>query len=73
MLFICLYRSTSQTHDQLEDFLKSLDLLLSDINDAFTGDFNPTSLKGWNRDKDYLERLEIDSIAPAAGYNQIIK
>ena len=33
LFFTCLYRSTSQTHDQLDDFLEKLDLLLSDIDD----------------------------------------
>ena len=47
LFFTCLYRSTSQTHDQLDDFLEKLDLLLSDIDDLnrycsiFTRDLNP--------------------------------
>ena len=48
--FTSLYRSPSQTHDQIEDFYKILDLLLASINDlnpycsVFTGDFNGGTL-----------------------------
>lgn len=72
--FTYLSRYLSQTHDQLEDFYKLLDVLLSSFNGlnpyycVVVGDFNVTSSNWWNIDKDSLEGLEIDS----AGYNQII-
>ena len=48
--FLCLYRSPSQTQDELEEFCNDLNSLLSNVNDVnvslsvTTGDFNGVSL-----------------------------
>ena len=51
--FTCLYRSSSQTSEEFNDFCTGLNLLLSNINDlnpafsVITGDFNARSPQWW--------------------------
>ena len=76
--FTCLYRSPSQSHEELESFCSNLDLLLSNINDQhpacsiIMGDFNAKYWKWCTTDKNNTAGLEIDSITTASGYSQTI-
>ena len=55
--FTCLYRSPSQSHEELESFCPSLDSFLSNINDQHpacsiaVGDFNTKCSKWCTSDK----------------------
>ena len=66
--FTFLYRSPSQSHEELESFCSSLDSLLSNRNDQHPtcsiviGDFNATCSKWYSSDKDNTAGLELDSI-----------
>ena len=77
-LFTCLYRSPSQSHEELANFCSNLDLILSNINDqhpAFsivTGDFNANFLKWRATDKNNMAGFELDSIKTTAAYSQMI-
>ena len=76
--FTCLYRSQSQSHEELERFCSSLDSLLSNINDQHPacsiviGDFNTRCSKWCTSDKDNTAGLELHSIPITAGYSQMI-
>ena len=76
--FACLYRSPSQSHEELESFRSNLDSVLSNINDQHTvcsiviGDFNAKCSKWCTTDKDNTAGLELDSITTTAGYSQMI-
>ena len=76
--FTCLYRSPSQSHEELKSFSLNLDLLLSNINNQHPacsiviGDFNAKFSKCCTTDKNNTAGLEIDSITTAAGYSQMI-
>ena len=58
--FTCLYRSPSQSHEELESFCSSLDFLLSNINDQHPacsiviGDFNAKCSKWCTADKNNI-------------------
>ena len=73
--FTCLYRSPSQTHDELECFCASFDLLLSNINDLHPtssivlGDFNAKCLKWCASDKNNSAGIELDNITTTSDYN----
>ena len=73
--FTCLYRSPSQSHEELESFCSSLDSVVSNTNDQqparsiVRGDFNAKCSKWCTSDK---EILELDSITTTAGYSQMI-
>ena len=72
--FTCLYRSPNQNHEELENFISNLDLLLSNINDnhptcsILIGDFNAKSLKRCS-DKSNRAGIELDNITTSAGYS----
>ena len=72
--FTCLYRSPSQSHEELESFCAILDSLLSNINDQHRacsiviGDFNANCQKWCTTNKDSTTGLELDSITTTAGY-----
>ena len=76
--FTCLYRSPSQSHEELESFCSNLESLVSNINDqhpAFSiviGDFNAKCSKWCTTDKDNTAGLELDNITTTAGYNEMI-
>ena len=76
--FTCLYKSPSQSHEELERFCSNLDLLFSNINDQHPacsiaiGDFNAKWLKWCTTDKNNTAGPEIDSITTAAGYSQMV-
>ena len=63
--FTCLYRSSSQTSEEFEDFCTDLNLFLSNINDlnpafsAITGDFNARLPQWWALDKENNEGREL--------------
>ena len=63
-----MYRSPSQTTDELEEFCNDLNLLLSTVNDVnatlsvITSDFNAKSYRWWSLDKE----------TSACGYSQLI-
>ena len=73
-----LYRSPSQSHEELESFCSSLDFLLSNINDQHPTcsivieDFNAKCSKWCTSDKDNTAGFELDSITTTAGYSQMI-
>ena len=66
--FTYLYRSPSQSHEELESFCSDLDSLLSNINNQHPacsivlGDFNAKCSKWCATDKDSTGDLELDSI-----------
>ena len=74
----CFYRSTSQSHDKLENFRSELNLLLTNINNnqpacsILIGDFNTKCSKWCSSDKNNIVGLEIDSITTTVGYSQLI-
>ena len=76
--FTCLYRSPSQSHEDLESFCYSLDSLHSNINDQHPvcliviGDFSVKCSKWCTSDKDNTTGLELDSNTTTAGYSQMI-
>ena len=76
--FTCLYRSPSQSHEELDTFCSNLDLLLSNINNNYPncsiliGDFNAKSSKWCSSDKDNKAGCELDNITTSAGYSQMI-
>ena len=76
--FTCLYRSPSQSHDELERFCANFDLLLSNINDLHPtcsialGDFNAKYSKSCASDKNNSVVIELDNITMTSGYNQVI-
>ena len=76
--FTCLYRSPSQSHEELDIFCSNLDLLLSNINNnhpncsILIGDFNAKSSKWCCSSKDNKAGCELDNITTFAGYSQMI-
>ena len=78
MFFTCLYRSPSQSHDELEHFCADFDLLLSNINDLHPtcsivlSDFNGKCSKWCPSDKSNRAGIELDNITTTSGYNQMI-
>ena len=76
--FRCLYRSPSQSHEELDTFCSNLDLLLSNINNnhpncsILIGDFNAKSSRWCSSDKDNKAGCELDNITTSAGYSQMI-
>ena len=76
--FICLYRSPSQTSEELEDFCTDLNLFLSNINDinpaysVIIGDFNARSPQLRALDKENNEGRKISFLTSSAGYSQLI-
>ena len=73
--FTCLYRSPSQSHDELERFCANFDLLLSNINDLHPtcsivlGDFNAKCSKWCASDRNNSAGIELDNITTTSGYN----
>ena len=76
--FTCLYRSSSQSHEELDIFCSNLDLLISNINNnhpncfILIGDFNAKSSKWCSSDKDNKAGCELDNVTTSAGYSQMI-
>ena len=76
--FTCLYRSPSQSHDELERFCINFDLLLSNISNfhptcsLVLGDFNAKCSKWCASDKNNTAGIKLDSITTTSGYNQMI-
>ena len=77
--FVSLYRSPSQTKDELENFIKSLELNLEHIANkspfliVVFGDFN-ARLQGWyQNDITTFEGCTIDIATSQVSLNQIIK
>ena len=77
--FSCLYRSPSQTQDDLEAFLKNFELTLDKIheNNPFMtivlGDVNAKSNNWCKSDITSLEGSKVDTIANSYGLNQLIQ
>ena len=76
--FTCLYRSPSQSHDELERFCANFDLLLFYINELHPtcsivlGDFNGKCSKWCASDRNNSAGIEVDNITTISGYNQMI-
>ena len=76
--FTCLYRSPSQSYEELDTFSSNLDLLLSNINNnhpncsILIGEFNAKFSKWCSSDKDNKAGCELDNITTSAGYSQMI-
>ena len=76
--FTCLYRSPSQSHDELERFCANFDLLLSNINDLHPtcsivlGDCNAKCSKWCASDGNNAAGIELDNITTTSCYNQMI-
>ena len=66
--FTCLYRSPSQSHDELERFCATFDLLLSNISDlhptcsVVLGDFSAKCSKWYASDRNNSVGIELDNI-----------
>ena len=77
--FPCLYRSPNQNHEELENFISNLDLLISNINDnhpicsILTGGFNTKCSNCSSSDKNNWTKTELDNITTSAGHSQLIK
>ena len=75
---MCLYRSSSQTQTEFEEFCNDLNLLLSNPNDVnatlsvINGYFNAKSFKWWSLNKENAEGQEINSPTFACCYSQLI-
>ena len=75
---MCLYRSPSQNHDELERFCTNFDLLLSNINNLYPtcsivlGDFNAKCSKWCASNKNNTAGIELDNFTMRSGYNQMI-
>ena len=78
MFFHLLCRSPSQSHDGLERFCTTFDLLLSNINSLqptcsiVLGDFNVKCSKWCASNKDNIAGVELDNITATSRYNQMI-
>ena len=76
--FTCLYRSSSQNHDEIEHFCTNFDLLLSNVNNFYPTcsivlcDFNAKCSKWFTSDKNNTSGIELDNITMTSGYNQMI-
>ena len=76
--FTCLYRSPNQNHEELENFISILDLLLSSIIDNHsTGwilidNFDAISSKWCNSNKSNRVGIEPDNVKTSSGYSQLI-
>ena len=74
----CIYHSTSQSHNEFDDFCSKVDLLLSNINHEFplcsfvTGDFNARCSRWWQNDITDSAGQEIDSPTLSVQYKHII-
>ena len=75
---MCLCRSPSQNHDELEHFYTNFVLLLSNINDLYPtfsivlGDFNARFSKWCASNKSNTAGIELDNVTMTSGYNQMI-
>ena len=75
---MCLYRSPSQNHDELERFCTNSDPFLSNIVNLYPtgsivlGDFNTKCSKWCASDKNNTAGIELDNITTTLGYNQMI-
>lgn len=73
-----LYRSSSQSHEELERFSSNLDLLLRNINNQHRAssivieDFNNKYSKWCTTDKDKVAGITLDSTETTAVYSQMI-
>ena len=77
--FTCLYRSPSQSHEELDTFWCNLDVLLSNINDnhapysSLVGNFKAKCSKWCSSDKDNkVCSSELNNITPPAGDRKLI-
>ena len=76
--FTCLYRSPSQSHDELERLSANFDLLLSNINDLHPtcsivlGDLNVKCSKWCAFDRNNSVSIELDNIITTTDYNQTV-
>ena len=76
--FTCLYRSPSQSHEELESFCSNLDSLPSNINyqhpacSIVIEDFHAKCSKWCTTNKDNTAVLGLDSITTTTGYSQMI-
>ena len=76
--FTCLYRSSSQNHDEIEHFCTNFDLVLSNVNNFYptcsivSCDFNAKCSKWFTSDKNNTSGIELDNITMKSGYNQMI-
>ena len=73
-----LYKSPSQSHDELELFCTSFDLLLTNTNNGHPncsivlGGFSAKCSKWCHSDKNNTAGIELDNITVTSGYNQMI-
>ena len=76
--FTRLYKSPSQSSDELNTFCSNFSLFLSYINDLnlvpsiVIGDFNARTSKWCSSDKETFEGRAIHSLMTSAGYTQLI-
>ena len=72
-----LYRSPSQTFNELEDFCTDLNVFLSNFNDlnpacsVITGEFNARSPQWWGLDKENNQGPETSFLTSSAAYSQL--
>ena len=77
-LFMCPYRSPSQSSDEFDTFCSNLNLFLSNINDlnpTFSNvidNFNAGTSKRWSSDKETFSGRAIQALMTSSGYTQLI-
>ena len=73
-----IYRSPSQTNDEVDEFLSNLQLFLNDINyqkpslSVVAGDFNSRCSSWWSNDINTTEGLKLFSSTSSNGFSQLI-
>ena len=76
--FTVLYRSPSQTFNELEDFCTDLNVFLSNVNDlnpacsVITGEFNARSPQWWGLDKENNQGPETSFLEESSSYTDLI-
>ena len=74
-----IYRSPSQSNNELDWFLSNLQKLVSDINNRkpalsiITGDFNARSQSWWSNDISTTERSKLLAFSSSDHFSQLIK
>ena len=75
---VSLYRSSSQSADEFDNFLNKLNLTMELITQknpflsVVIGDFNARSSKWWTDDKTTQEGLKIENLLSQYSFSQVI-
>ena len=78
IFIVTLYRSPSQSSDEFDDFLRSFEGIIDNINQCnpyftlITGDFNARCNRWWENDSNNTEGVSIDNLTSSYGLKQLI-